>query len=683
MKALLAELFTVDELERFVDEHYPMVQGDVAWGGPLNRVVFELTGALARRGAVNDVLRERLMAARPDKKDDIQRVFGPVPMPTYTNDQERSWGEQLQALYERRASMRSAGEPTTKIDAEIAAIKRAQRSRPELVAGDQLSDRYKLLRPLGAGGFAKVWEAYDGVDRRRVAVKVLHGQHASSGERSERFFRGARLMRELDHPNVVRVFDPRCEDDGYRYFVMELLTGGDLRSALQTGPMQLDAALDLIDDIAGALAVAHGQACVHRDVKPANILLTREGVPKLSDFDLVRAADSTGGTRTGALGTFLYAAPEALSKAKDAGPPADVYGLALTAVAVLVGREPEFVNKFNPALLVAGLDVSAAVVDVLQSALSVDPEARPADAGRLQAALRSARSSVRPSTDRGGLANERSGPKPGPAAAGRRRRRNRVSAPMKRAPDAVEPQSGLSAGRAQPQQTKPSWAEVVGTDEFGTYARVLLPGTEVRFCMRLIPAGRFFMGSPDSEEDRYSNEGPRHEVTVTQAFWLADAPCTQALYEAVIGSNPSKFRGAERPVEAVSWYEAQAFIEALSRRLLGGEGFGLPSEAQWEYACRSGTTSARYGPNLDDIAWWAGNSGRQTHPVRQKEPNRWGLYDTLGNVWEWCQDGQRTYTAAQTDPNGAERPERVIRGGSWVDTGPGYVRAAYRFASVA
>ena len=200
------------------------------------------------------------------------------------------------------------------------------------------------------------------------------------------------------------------------------------------------------------------------------------------------------------------------------------------------------------------------------------------------------------------------------------------------------------------------------------------------------------MGSPDNEKGRSEQEGPRHQVTLTQGFWLADAPCTQAVYEAVTGQNPSRFEDADRPVEMVSWDDALGFIRALNDRVSGA--FVLPSEAQWEYACRATTMAARYGA-LDAIAWYPGNAGDQTHPVRQKQPNAWGLYDMLGNVWEWCQDGAagetdnpewlgRAYgTEAIVDPVLAPSKKhscRVVRGGSWLVDAQ-YVRAAYRSAS--
>ncbi len=193
------------------------------------------------------------------------------------------------------------------------------------------------------------------------------------------------------------------------------------------------------------------------------------------------------------------------------------------------------------------------------------------------------------------------------------------------------------------------------------------------------------MGSPEDEAGRFSNEGPRHLVSIDSGFWMFDTPCTQALWEAVMGENPSHFKvadrpkeGADRPVESVSWEQCQEFLTALNSRL-DGIRLSLPSEAQWEYACRAGTETARYSENLDAIAWCAENSGNETHSVTGKEANSWGLYDMLGNVWEWCADvWVNDYTEkARASAAESASAHRVIRGGSWVNDAQ-VVHAAYR-----
>jgi len=187
------------------------------------------------------------------------------------------------------------------------------------------------------------------------------------------------------------------------------------------------------------------------------------------------------------------------------------------------------------------------------------------------------------------------------------------------------------------------------------------------------------MGSPEEEEGRWGAEGPRRLVTIEPGFWIFDTPCTQALWAAVIGENPSGFKGPARPVESVNWNQCQELVKSLNSRI-DGLRLSLPSEAQWEYACRAGTETPRYREDPDEIAWYSANSQAETHPVAGKEPNAWGLYDMLGNVWEWCEDFwvddyREESRVAASDPASAHR---VIRGGSW-DNDAQNVRAAYRF----
>jgi len=187
----------------------------------------------------------------------------------------------------------------------------------------------------------------------------------------------------------------------------------------------------------------------------------------------------------------------------------------------------------------------------------------------------------------------------------------------------------------------------------------------------LIPAGEYMMGSPSTEADRYDNEGPLHQVTIGKAFYMGSYEVTQAQWRAVMGSNPSNFKGDDLPVEEVSWDDVQEFIKKLNAKE-STDKYRLPSEAEWEYACRTGTTT-RYSfgdsdSNLGEYAWYSDNSGGQTHPVGQKKPNPWGLYDMHGNVWEWVQDvSHRSYDGAPTDGSAwaGSGSDHVLRGGSW------------------
>ena len=231
--------------------------------------------------------------------------------------------------------------------------------------------------------------------------------------------------------------------------------------------------------------------------------------------------------------------------------------------------------------------------------------------------------------------------------------------------------------------------------------------------MRWIRPGRFLMGSPEDEpgrkgetyQDGRYNEGPRHEVRLSRGYWLFDTPVTQALWVAVMGGNPSNFVDPKRPVEQVNWHDAVEFLARINARV-PELNLVLPTEAQWEYACRAGTDTATYAgpmeilgennaPIPDALAWHGGNcdvgfelvnrppapSGG-TRPVALKRPNAWGLYDMLGNVWEWCANDLRKYDGdAIDDPVGSlDSAVRALRGGCW-RMHRRHMRAANRYAN--
>jgi len=244
------------------------------------------------------------------------------------------------------------------------------------------------------------------------------------------------------------------------------------------------------------------------------------------------------------------------------------------------------------------------------------------------------------------------------------------------------------------------WACAWGEDEHGLWQAFELAG--VRQVMRWIPPGAFWMGSPEDEPERGPSEA-RHRVVLTQGFWLADTACTQALWQAVLGGNPSRFRDDPgNPVECVSWNDiSERFLPELNRLVPGLEA-GLPTEAQWEYACRAGsetpfwfgeqitTGQVNYDGNHPYHKGPRGEYRERTVPVKALPANGWGLYEMHGNVWEWCADVYGEYpTGEAVDPTGPAglagggdamgARQRVLRGGGWCGGG-GDCRSAYRYA---
>jgi formylglycine-generating enzyme required for sulfatase activity len=274
----------------------------------------------------------------------------------------------------------------------------------------------------------------------------------------------------------------------------------------------------------------------------------------------------------------------------------------------------------------------------------------------------------------------------------------------------ASPEVAIPATDSLPEQLAnfpPPWASAWGDDAHGLWADLYVGESAAPVVQRLrwIAPGSFLMGSPASEPERYDDEGPQHAVRISAGFWLADSACTQALWLAVMGGkNPARFtEDTQCPVEQVSFDEVQGFLIQLTEQLPANEQAVLPTEAQWEYACRADSsgknTPFSFGENIStEQVNYDGNApynkGRKgeyrerTVPVNSLPPNDWGLFEMHGNVWEWCADGMREYQAVPDgqvvlDPEGpmGEGPEarRAVRGGSWIYVA-GRCRSAYRYA---
>lgn len=242
-------------------------------------------------------------------------------------------------------------------------------------------------------------------------------------------------------------------------------------------------------------------------------------------------------------------------------------------------------------------------------------------------------------------------------------------------------------------QAPPSWAVGFGEDRQGVFAELPLPQENLSMEMRWVPPGSFSMGSPEGENGRSESEGPQRRVGLSRGFWLARTPCSVAHWMAVMEEakevEPDR---ASHPQAGLTWKDCTAFCRRLGE-VLGGVRLRLPTEAEWEYACRAGTDTAFNDGSactqptgkdsaLDRLGWYRENSSGRTHALGQKACNAWGLCDMHGTVWEWCSDWYGTYDgAAREDPSGpGDGRYRVLRGGCcWF--GAGRCRSAYRFAN--
>jgi formylglycine-generating enzyme required for sulfatase activity len=506
---------------------------------------------------------------------------------------------------------------------------------------------WELVELLGVGGFGEVWKAknprFDGV--APVALKFCLDPTVNRRELEHEAAVLNAVMRQGKNPGIVPLLrtyldaDPPCLE-------FEYIEGGDLAGLLRDkagagGGMDADLAARVVRQLAGVIGAAHrlNPAVVHRDLKPANVLVMRTPggfTLRVADFGIgglaaTRAIEQSrrgsarpevqASTLRGAY-TPLYAPPQQM-RGDPRDPRDDVYALGIIWYQLLLGdlgagASADWRDELEERR------VPGATADLLGRCLAAKAEKRPADAAALAEAM-------------GGLAKA-----PGQALPPAK---INSAVPVK-APARAEPAAG----------------------------KVVANALGMKFAW--VPPGTFLMGSPANEADR-SDVETQHRVTLTRGFWMGVHQVTQAQWQAVMGTNPSAFKGDYLPVEQVSWDDAAQFCEALGKK--DGQTYRLPTEAEWEYACRAGTTTPfHFGATISTEQVNHYNS--RTTPVGSFPANGWGLHDTHGNVWEWCGDwyGGPFPSFDLTDPQGGNTGERrVRRGGSWNDL-PFGCRAAFR-----
>ena len=438
--------------------------------------------------------------------------------------------------------------------------------------------------------------------------------------------------------------------------------------------------------------------------------MDESGQVKITDFGIARIATQTM-TKTGVtMGTPAYMAPEQVLAARVDGK-ADQFSLAVVAFELLAGRKPFWADTDHAVMfaIVSGERPVAhqvnpalppAVSEVLRRALAKEGSQRFGGCVEFVGALEAA---FAPPAARPALA-DRPAPVPPPPAPGPGTGKRAIFVGIAAgaafaavllagvyalmhqaavAPFGQEKQTAANQTKTepapatvtsqpapagnQPPETKTAAPEMVKASPSPPPAanRQPRPG-EVKLNARdglnyvWIPPGTFMMGCSAGDNECESDEKPAHQVALTKGFWIGQTEATQEAYQKVTGQNPSHFKGAKLPVESVTWNQAQAFCQAAGMR--------LPTEAEWEYAARAGSRNARPG-DIDASAWYSNNSGPQPNPVRQKVANAFGLFDMLGNVWEWVADWFGSYQAGeQTDPRGpGSGHNRVARGGSWIN----------------
>lgn len=373
LRELLQQLIKTDsELIGFCQSHFPAVHQE--FGDSMYRTVkVNLLLMHIEPAILLQTMTDVYGAARVEReRARLQRPVSP------TSDPETAMlRTQLSQLQAERQALLAIGQSTVAHSQRIKELKRSLSQRhAELGQGDILGNKYRLEELIGSGAIAKIWRAYNQKTEQDVAVKVLRSEHTDNKPLIERFFRGAEKIEGLQHPYLVRVLDSPKAENGYYFYVMEYLSGGNLEDALAHKTISRDQAIRAVLQTGAALVFAHHHLLRHRDVQPRNILLDRLGWARLSDFDLVLKEGSTGGTVSNtALGSPLYAAPEQQADARDVDGRADVYSLAITMMCAFAGRPRNQLDIINPDLLIS--ESPAVIRDLLSEATALQRDERP------------------------------------------------------------------------------------------------------------------------------------------------------------------------------------------------------------------------------------------------------------------------------------------------------------------
>lgn len=342
--------------------------------GHVDQALVEANAELAaRRDALVPALYSRL-GALPLFVAGRGRAPG-GPEPEFSRSDMRAWSVALQQALARRDQLAVAGRATETVDSEISGIRHRMRQDGQLHAGDVLRGRYLLLALLGEGPSSSVWRAHDRAGRRDVALKVLHPQHARRPELVRQFKRTVERLLPLKHRNIVGLLGPVEQEHGRVFAAMELLPGSTLRDVVRERRLALDGVLPIVAELAAALAYAHKEGIVHRDVEPTNVLFDADGVPRLTDFDMLIDAGKIIDTGISHLSPGIYVAPECQADQPKACPETDVYGLAVTTLFMITGAPP-FEAFRNPRRFFARLPVEPHVRRALRRAIAFEPRGR-------------------------------------------------------------------------------------------------------------------------------------------------------------------------------------------------------------------------------------------------------------------------------------------------------------------
>ncbi len=506
--------------------------------------------------------------------------------------------------------------------------------------GFEIEKRYRIEQKLGSGGFGTVYKAWDNNVDRNKALKVIDNIFYDDKRVIADLKHEAQLLMDLNSHYVVRIWDIHLAGE-IKFIDMEYLEGGNLEDLLllySNRKVPEVMVLKLIEQISKGMLDIHKHRIIHKDLKPQNIMLTKSGSIKIMDFGISETFRSSKSRlkETSKSGTPIYMSPEQLL-GQNVGRESDIWSFGVMMYELLIGK-PMFTGSssnevffqierrnFKPII-----GVNPKLNDLLSNCLNRDYRERFSSFDKVLEHLT-----------------------------------NSVSINN---PKVILKSKTMNKANSQ--------EKIIANK------------------MIFVQGGTFQMGS-----NQLGIEKPIHSVTLN-SFFIGKYQVTQKEWKAIMGSNPSDFKGDNLPVETVNWYDAVEFCNKKSKKEgftscysgsgkntkcnFSANGYRLPTEAEWEFAARSGNKSIGYkysgSDDIEEVAEYAGNNGKSTKSFGGKKANELGIYDMSGNVWEWCNDWYEDYSSdSQTNPQGPSSGSyRVNRGGSW-HSHTEYCRVANRY----
>lgn len=562
-----------------------------------------------------------------------------------------------------------------------------------------IEERYKKIEKIGQGGMGTVYKVLDMQLNRIVALKILNLDNKISSEQIQRFIREAKILANFHHPNIVTIYDI-CQEEQKIYYSMDYIQGSTLQELIEKkGPLAEKKALQIIIRVAKALQVIHSNGIVHRDIKPSNIVYTPTHEIKLLDFGTAKLESDNNLTRMNEfLGTVLFASPEQFNNSNSVDLRSDIYSLGVTFYFLLAGEPPfrgtsaEIIGKhlFGP---VPSLEdkVSKHVNSMMMKMLAKKPEERYQNIAQFfEDVLHPEQSKKDADSTQYTLWTHHIV------------RKDPFFAKYLKKIIYIDEDSGQS----MLDMTTPTWNafpykqkkhaiqqyQLIYAQSYGMSPEQTFVCKDVSFTMQFIPPGRFLMGAGGKEKYKHASEMPQHIVVISTPFWMSQTPITKKQWKMITKETPwrgqeNQLSSSECPAIYISWDDInRKFLSQLQNE------YALPTEAEWEYACKAGMMTAHFWDNgeddysletLDKYIWFANNTVKKQRAyapvVKQKLPNPWGLYDMIGNVWEKCSDIYDKYSIEeQCNPQGGTQGiYRVDRGSSW-DSNATECRAAKR-----